>query len=124
MQFQEFLLFSKHHKLGTKRKPFGRILMKNLLNCYSLIFCNYFFLNYFLLTFLGDNFFFFDKSYFRFCFYFISEKWLYRLPRGFVICHVTRINITKEVLLYTEIMLLIICLSINVTGGIQQNWTF
>ena len=31
--------------------------MKNLLNCYSLIFCNYFFLNYFLLTFLGDNFF-------------------------------------------------------------------
>ena len=44
----------------------------------------------------------------------------YRLPKGFVICNVTGINITKEVLLftpnqtYTEITLLIICLSINV----------
>ena len=30
-------------------------LVKNF--CYSLIFCNYFFWSYFLLTFLGDNFF-------------------------------------------------------------------
>ena len=43
------------------------------------------------------------------------------LIKGFVICDVTRINITKEVLFftpnktYTEITLLIICLSINAT---------
>ena len=79
-----------------------------------------FFLNYFLLTFLEDEFF-LNKRYFRFCFYFISKKWLYRLPKGFVICDVARINIIKQVLLftpnqtYTEITLLIICLSVNIT---------
>ena len=99
-------------------KNIGEKFVKNF--CYSLIFCNYFFWNYFRLTFLGDNFF-FDERYFRFCFFFVSKKWLYRLPKGFVICDVTRINITKEVLFlspnqtYTEITLLIICLSINVT---------
>ena len=47
--------------------------------------------------------------------------WPYRLPKGFIICDVTRINITKEILLftpnlaYTEITLFILCLSINVT---------
>ena len=64
---------------------------------------------------------FFDERYFRLCFYFSSKKWLYRLPKGFVICYITCINITKEVLLftsnkvYTEITLLTICLSVNVT---------
>ena len=48
--------------------------VKNL--CYSLIFCNYFFWNYFLLAFLGDSLF-LDVRYFGFCFYFISKKWLY-----------------------------------------------
>ena len=48
--------------------------------CYSLIFCNYFFWNYFLLTFL--------ERYFRFCFYFISKKWLYQLRKGFALCDV------------------------------------
>ena len=44
--------------------------------CYSLIFCNYFFRNYFLLTFQGDNFIFgiFGNCYFTFCFYFIGKK--------------------------------------------------
>ena len=32
--------------------------------------------------------------------FFISKKWLYRLPKGFVICDVTRINITKEVITF------------------------
>ena len=27
--------------------------------------------------------------------------WPYRLPKGFIICDVTRINITKEILLFT-----------------------
>ena len=46
---------------------------------------------------------------------------IFRLTKDFVICDVTRINITKEVLLYTpnqghtEITSLIIHLSINVT---------
>ena len=60
------------------------------------------------------TFFFFDECYFRFCFYFICKKWLYRLPKDFVLCDVARINITKEVLIftpnqtYTEITLLLI----------------
>ena len=49
--------------------------------CYSLIFCDYFFLELFPLDLSGKHFF-FDKRYFRFCFYFISKKWLYRLPTG------------------------------------------
>ena len=32
--------------------------------------------------------------------FFISKKWLYRLPKGFVICDVTLINITKEVITF------------------------
>ena len=32
--------------------------------------------------------------------FFISKKWLYHLPKGFVICDVTRINITKEVITF------------------------
>ena len=69
---------------------------------------------------------FFDKFYFRFCFYFINKKWLYRRQEGFVICDVTRINITKEILLfipnqaYTVITMLIICLCINVTFCVWQ----
>ena len=92
-------------------------LVKNF--CFSLIFCNYFFWNYFLLTFLGD--FFFSISVTIDSVFILSVKnCFYRLPKGFVICNVTGINITKEVLLftpnqtYTEITLLIICLSINV----------
>ena len=78
------------------------------------------FVKNFLLTFLGDNAF-FDKRCLRLYFYLISKKWLYRLLTGFVICDVSRINITKEILHFTtnqtyiEIALLIICLSINVT---------
>ena len=65
--------------------------------------------------------FFLDKRYFSFCYYFISKKWLYRLPKGFVVCDVTCLNVTKEFPLftpnqtYTEIALLITCLSINIT---------
>ena len=54
--------------------------------CYSLIF-------------LRDNFF-FDERYFRFCFYFISKKWLYRLSKGFVMRDVSRININKEIIFF------------------------
>ena len=57
-------------------------LVKNF--CFSLIFCNYFFWNYFLLTFLGD-FFFFDKRYYRFRFYFICKKLL--LPSSKRFCY-------------------------------------
>ena len=84
----------------------------------SLNFSNHILWSYFLLIFLGDNFFWWGCS--RFCFCFISKKWLYHLPKGFAICNGTRINITKEDLLFTpnqtftEITLLIICLSINV----------
>ena len=168
MQCQEFLLFSKHHKLRDQKKNFDHFfflvlyhndtwmipklidsvcnlviigdeiiiitmisryfqvwnnidekLVKNF--CYSLIFCNYFFWSYFLLTFLGDNFF-FDKRYFRFCFYFIIKKWFYLLPKGFVICDVTRINITSQKFFFSllikltpRLRCLLICLSINVT---------
>ena len=55
-------------------------LVKNF--CFSLIFCNYFFWNYFPLTFLGD-FFFFDKRYYRFRFYFICKKLLLPSSKGF-----------------------------------------
>ena len=48
--------------------------------------------NVFSLDLPGNNFF-SNKCYFRFSFYFICEKRLYRLPKGFVICDVTRINI-------------------------------
>ena len=83
---------------------FETILMKNLLKTCAIVWS-----------------FFFDERYFRICFYFISKKWLYRLPIYFAVCDVTRINITKEALLftpnqaYTEITLLIICFSISVT---------
>ena len=76
--------------------------MKNLLKLLlQLDLLKLFFLNLFCLDLPGRQLFFFDKCYFRFCFYFISKKRRYRLPKGFFIFDVTHINITKEVHLFT-----------------------
>ena len=52
--------------------------MKNLVKSYATAWSSdiIFFWNYFLVTFLGEIFFFFDKRYFRFCYYFISKMTL------------------------------------------------
>ena len=101
---------------------FETILMKNLLKTCAIVWSSVIIFSETISSWPSwETTFFFDERYFRICFYFISKKWLYRLPIYFAVCDVTRINITKEVLLftpnqaYTEITLLIICFSISVT---------
>ena len=67
---------------------------------YILIFCTYFFWNYFLLTFLGDNF--FSISVILDLVFILSVKNGFTVfKKSFVIGDVIRINITKEILPFT-----------------------
>ena len=80
-----------------------------------------YFLKQFPLDLPGRQLFYSISAFLDFIFILSIKNWPYRLPKGFVICDVTRINITEEVLpftpnqTYTEITLFIVCLSINVT---------
>ena len=68
--------------------------------CYILIFCMYFFWNYFLLTFLGDNFFSISVI-LNFVFILSVKNGFTVFKKSFAIGDAIRINITTEVLPFT-----------------------